>query len=251
MKYRIYWGLSIFLILVIAATTYKVISNRREIAEIKSDPSTKQLSKQAEQQSQSEPQTLQNTVTNEHVENIMQNTENSINETVDLRTATSLDEKIHPVSIDIDTKKEEISDESPYGFGPYPEVPLDYIERHGQPVWYRQDAKNLPDPTLRELELINRVKIQTWIEGDRNFTSGVYENGKVYLNYPNTFYVTYKNITFPDGTRLRYISSALSGQELPLTPEQIFAGEKPKGVNLIDIEAQEAGIEPFSFLGLD
>ncbi len=144
----------------------------------------------------------------------------------------------------------EIAAESPYGFGPYPEVPQDFIERYGPPIWFNP-PENLPTSTLRDVELIDRVKIQKWIDGDREFTNGVYENGKIYLNYPNTFYVRYTSATFPDGTHLRYISSVISGQQLPLTPEQLLAGEIPKGVNLIDMESQDVGIEPLPFLGLE
>ena len=70
------------------------------------------------------------------------------------------------------------------------------------------------------------------------------------MNYPNTFYVRFDNITLPDGKHLRYISSITGGQKPPLTPEQFLAGEIPTGVNLIDLDSEDPGIDPFEFLGL-
>lgn len=180
-----------------------------------------------------------------------ENAENTIiTTTLDSETADTNESEPHADSTTIEIDSMEIAAESPYGFGPYPEVPQDYIEKYGKPIWLYSPEK-LPTSTLRNVELIDRVKIQKWNDGDREFTNGIYENGKIYLNYPNTFYVRFENITLPDGTELRYISSVTSGQKPPLTPEQFLAGEIPIGVNLIDLDSEDPGIDPFEFLGLE
>lgn len=33
--------------------------------------------------------------------------------------------------------------------------------------------------------------------------------------------------------------------------EQLLAGEIPEGVEIIDLDVEDVGIEPYSFLGLD
>ena len=56
---------------------------------------------------------------------------------------------------------------SPFGFGPYPEVPVDYTARHGQTVW--QYPGSLPLYDQRNIELLHRVMIASWNDGDTDF----------------------------------------------------------------------------------
>ena len=138
---------------------------------------------------------------------------------------------------------------SPFGFGPYPKVPEDFISHHGRPVW--ENPGNLPESSQRNIELLHRVMIKKWNEGDIRFTSGTIENGMVYLNYPNTIYVRFRERRLPDGTLTRFISSGSSEKLSPEVEEQILQGKIPDGVHLIDLASPNAGTDPHTFLGLD
>ena len=247
MPRKLYSGLAIFLFFAISVTTYKVISDNKEIAEIERD-----ITKQVERQQRAnklatfqETETPQDTLTTTPVEFQTAETPTTA-KTFDRTTET---EKTINQTNSLETENSEINRVSPFGFGEYPEIPKGFREKFGQPIWY--NPANLPENTHMEAELISRVMIKRWNEGDTQFTSGVLENGKVYLNYPNTMYVRYKHIILPDGTAKRYISSSLSGEKLPLAKKQIREGKIPDGVILIDMDSKDVGIEPFSFLKLE
>ncbi len=115
---------------------------------------------------------------------------------------------------------------SPFGFGPYPEVPegmLDSIGQPYKPVW---KSANWPNRGLPErAELMSRVAIKSWKEGlqrDWIGIGGAY--GKFYFNYPNTVYVWYGEKENDDGSITRYITRA-KGMSLSL--EQMRKGIVP------------------------
>ena len=78
---------------------------------------------------------------------------------------------------------------SPHGFGPFPEIPPDYPTGAVwlQSTYYLQTAE-----FQRQRELLDRVLIKLWSEGERNFKGGSFDgqNGKVYPHYFNTHYIT-------------------------------------------------------------
>ena len=138
---------------------------------------------------------------------------------------------------------------SPFGFGPYPEIPAGYAVRHGQTVW--QYPGSLPLSNQRNIELIHRVMIASWNEGDTHFISATLEDGKVYLQYPNTMYVRYTVHENLDGTIQRRIGEWTSGEHNQSAIDQILEGEIPTGVTLIDMDSEDVGIDPYTFLGLE
>ena len=139
---------------------------------------------------------------------------------------------------------------SPHGFGPYPEVPKDFFLTCGPTSWQMIDLYGLAPPS-RDIELIDRVMVKLWKEGDTQIQGGVLENGKVYVNYRDRVYVRYKTITNFDGTTSRYISSWSSHVDVPsLTRAEALAGHIPEGLEVIDLDVEDPGIEPYSFLGL-
>lgn len=138
---------------------------------------------------------------------------------------------------------------SPFGFGPYPEIPASYTARHGKTVW--QYPGSLLLSSQRNIELIHRVMIASWNEGDTRFISATLEDGKVYLQYPNTMYVRYTVRERSDGTVRRYITSWTSGEHNQSAIDQILEGKIPTGVTLIDMDSEDVGIDPYAFLGLD
>ena len=129
---------------------------------------------------------------------------------------------------------------SPYGWGPYPEVPADYPSKV---LWEREFTGNLSDDVLKDIELIDRVLVKLWSEGERGFKGGSFDGNKVYPHYHNTIYVRYKF----DGDH-KYISRARGGPNIPkLTHDQLYYMDLPEGLQTIDMDT--AGIDPYSFLG--
>ena len=120
---------------------------------------------------------------------------------------------------------------SPFGFGPYPEVPADYP--------FNVDW-DVPEP----IELLTRVMIKSWTEGER-FIGGNIVNGKVLLNFPDTVYVRYKEIQGPDGAIVR-IHSVVGGADINI-PAQ---GEDfPPGVQVLDYDLE--ALDPYEYLNLN
>ncbi len=135
---------------------------------------------------------------------------------------------------------------SPFGFGPFPEVPEDYF---GDPIWARNPDlfSEFPDEASRNIELIDRVLIKLWQQGDREIVGGSTYNGKVYPHYDNVFYVRWTEIPLPDGNVHRYISR-LKGGDHEITDEDIESGNIPAGSKVVDLD--NAGFDPYKFLNL-
>ena len=136
---------------------------------------------------------------------------------------------------------------SPYGFGPYPEVPADYPFT---PFWLRPPPKgNKTRERLMRKELLSRVMVKAWTEGDHDFIGASSEDGgKVYLTYPDVIYVRYgepeKN---DDGVLIRPIKDMESAGVL-ISPEDARNGKTPAGYKVI--EFGDAGYDPYTYLDL-
>ena len=149
---------------------------------------------------------------------------------------------------------------SAFGFGPFPEVPegMDY-----EPFW--------ADPELyphikgsRESELISRVWIKAWEEGDKGIVSASfdYENNRVYLSYPNVVYVTWDKMMDDNGNTIQYMTR-LSGNasvtdRIRANNIARLGGRAPTLMTDADIPSDikvilhsEGGIDPFEYLGLN
>lgn len=125
---------------------------------------------------------------------------------------------------------------SPFGFGPYPEVPEGCPIPHN--IWNVSDA---------QMELLFRVAIQKWNEGER-FNGCSAGEGKVYLHYPNTVYIQYGEPEVNDaGTITRPITHVISAN-IGLSPQQMRAGEIPAGIRVL--EYGKDGIDPYEYLDL-
>ncbi|MDE0482827.1 MAG: hypothetical protein OXI67_09635 [Candidatus Poribacteria bacterium] len=149
---------------------------------------------------------------------------------------------------------------SPYGFGPYPEIPEDFEEQVGMTIWTDIELYGPADPDIinvRHQELMDRVLIKVWNDDpeSRKYMEGAfYRNGKVYVNYSNRAYVRYKTIELPDRTE-RVITSWTAGSLKapvpdPVNPFQSNDDQIPNGIELIDLDKEDPGIDPYTFLGL-
>ena len=150
---------------------------------------------------------------------------------------------------------------SPHGFGPYPEIPEGFEEQVGTTIWTDIELYGPMDPDIinvRHQELMDRVLIKVWNDDpeSRTYMEGAfYRNGKVYVNYSNRAYVRYKTVEFPDGTENRVITSWTAGSLKapvpdPVNPFQSNDDQIPSGIELIDLDKEDPGIDPYSFLGL-
>ncbi len=139
---------------------------------------------------------------------------------------------------------------SPFGFGPYPEVPADFPD---DPIWEEVDMYEKINQhgrgMMKAMELMDRVLIKLWNQGRRT-TSASMSNGLVLPHYPNMVYVRWAYTEEPDGTMTRYASEKTSGPDIP---ESVFdalsEGIIPPGIKVLDHDAN--GIDPYTFLSLN
>ena len=131
---------------------------------------------------------------------------------------------------------------SPFGFGPYPEIPDGFPFKD---PWL--SVANATDTQARISELIHRVHIKLWNEGKR--PEGLsYENGVIYATYPNTIYVTWEYDENEDGTIERYPSEVTSGTLSDEANALLDEGLIPPDVIVYD--HNEVGIDPYNYLEL-
>lgn len=123
---------------------------------------------------------------------------------------------------------------SPFGFGPYPELG-DYPYKV---IWSNKDSPGA--------ELLTRVLIKLWNEGERNFLGGSTHNGKVYPHYHDTVYVRITPIRDKDGKRRGQSTSITSGPHVQYTRAEIL--NPPPGLRVLDLES--SGIDPYQYLNL-
>lgn len=136
---------------------------------------------------------------------------------------------------------------SPYGFGPYPEVPDGFLEGM-VPSWEWSEEKKLKfgPEHMRNQEAIDRVLIKLWNQGDQEFYGAVGDYNTVYPLYPNTVYIKWSEIEFPDGTTHREISGYLASEGFPtLTMEQQMKGEIPTGYRALDMNEDAINVSEF------
>ena len=143
---------------------------------------------------------------------------------------------------------------SPFGFGPYPEVPDDYPHRERVQVW---------DDATPEQELSVRVRIKLWKQGIR--TEGVMfdtDNGLIYPTIPGVLYVQWQNAEEddPEFAGRRYASLIMGDpntskkwQSLYLTKEgfeRTDVNHNPEVSGIKIYEYPDGGIDPYKFLDL-
>ena len=151
---------------------------------------------------------------------------------------------------------------SPFGFGPYPKVPDGMVLSNGKPYKPEWEDPDYPNHEgSRDFELIDRVWIKKWEEGDRSIVgAGFYpEYNRVFLNYPNVVYVTWDETEDDDGNTVRYITR-MSGN--PSAAERIrnnsitrlgrpgpkIEADIPAGIEVI--LHSDGGIDPYEYLNL-
>lgn len=171
---------------------------------------------------------------------------------------------------DIGTAAENAPEEdvpvSPFGFGPYPEVPEGYLRRLPRPSWFwSEEDKARKEETvrggleqrgisftdyLRNYELIGRVGIKLWNEGrDFNGITTMDQTGLFYPDEPNVLYVHWRETTLPNGEVRRYMGNTI-GSALQNMPIAAMEGREPPP-DWIEIRSLNDGIDPYEYLGLN
>ena len=132
----------------------------------------------------------------------------------------------------------ELDEEPPAEKSDFPPVPEDYPFK---PVWLGIPGYKKGDKP--EHELISRVLIKLWNQGERDFRDGVYNHNrnKVYPLYPDVVYIELAE----DGT----VVTSTWMQSIPFDANDFATGEwKTKYPGIKFVEFDDAGYDPYTFL---
>ena len=134
---------------------------------------------------------------------------------------------------------------SPFGFGPYPKVPVGYRDPN---LWDCAEAIYKISPErARDWELRERVCIKLWQQG-KHAEGVVMEDGLVYPCYPNTVYVRWGSDIDEDGNTESYIAELIAPGSLSQYTDDFNNDIIPSGITVIPYD--EGGIDPYTFLDL-
>lgn len=213
---------------------------REQLAELN------EIVRQSESQPTATTATPTETAADAPVESTAPTAEKSINETIHVTDKT----KTTQAQAEVPAENTAATDVpvSPFGFGPYPEVPDGFPSNIRIP-WRGPDVK-YSDEGRMCLELAARVLIKLWNGGDTGFTGAdiTPKDLKVYPHYPDVIYVKYAEIQHEDGSVSKSIVGLSGGANLPeITSEMLESGVVP-GFRLVEKEA--AGIDALDFLNL-
>ncbi len=237
MNRKSYWGIAALIVFVIAAGGF-IYWQLSEVQQFK-----KQLAQEAEELLRQSKKSKKVSKTGNKAEQATSVTP----EESDTRTAekprnekTSVTDKTEPTQAQTaapaDSAEAADVPVSPYGFGPYPEVPEDMPYRHHHTAWEKD--------TL-ESELLSRVLIKLWTSGERNFIGGSTRNGKIYPHYHDTVYVTFREYE-RRGEIIRFAAKIKSGPHVRYTAEELL--NPPPHLRVLDLET--SGIDPYQYLNL-
>lgn len=119
------------------------------------------------------------------------------------------------------------------------------------PVWLTLPGYQKGD--MPEHELIYRVLIKLWNQGERGFINGAFIYGKVYPLYPDVVYVKWGYaVTHDEGgnpTPYRYIATSMGTHARDFTTEDFVTGDwetKYPGTKFVAYD--DAGYDPYTFL---
>ena len=140
---------------------------------------------------------------------------------------------------------------SPFGFGPYPEVPADYPFQ--ERLW---------DNATPEHELLVRVRVKLWKQGTQTKGAMFDNNGLIYPSIPGVIYVKWRTIEEggPNLVGRRYAGRVMGDGNTAKKWQSLYlidGGFEPTDVNKnIDTsgikvyEYPDGGIDPYKFLDL-
>ena len=135
---------------------------------------------------------------------------------------------------------------SPYGLGPYPEIPPDFPKQN---IFDRLERHAKTSHANISHELIYRVLIKLWNQGKKTDSAIIDgDNGRVYPLYKDTVYVTWSELEHEDGSIETYMESYLSHIALAGYEDSVANGTQPSWLKVV--QREDGGIAPYSFLDL-
>ena len=128
----------------------------------------------------------------------------------------------------------------------FPEIPEGFPEDLAKIVVWKF-FPNYQKGDMPDHEMIYRVLIKLWNQGDHDFVNGTYETQyqKVYPLYHDVVYVKWAEHVTPDGTVHKYLAGSLGTGRWKSTAET-RPDSLPTDITFIAFE--EAGIDPQTFL---
>ena len=207
---------------------YETVPLRQQIAELnkRTDPSEKQQTAETAQ------------AVDAPVDSNTPTAEKLITKSPGAKTNTSTDEITNPVTAYAqETDNTEEVRVSPHGFGPYPEVPEDMPYRHHHTSWEDDSPSS---------ELMSRVLIKLWTEGERNFIGGSTYKGNIQPHYNDAVYVHWYEYLDSSGELVRKPTGIKSGPHVHATFADVM--NPPPELRVLDIET--SGINPYEYLDL-
>ena len=125
---------------------------------------------------------------------------------------------------------------SPYGFGPYPEIPAGF----GPVKWPRSSANH---------ELMKRVRIKLWKEGIKA-EGATMDSGKVYPIIKGIIYVRWKEIDYGKGP-VRYLGRFLGDLDDTKYVRSIARKKDKARENFTEADVPGLLLVPFEDVGID
>jgi hypothetical protein len=186
---------------------------------------------------------------NEDPESLSEDTEGALDETELTDVADVFLQEDFVSEVEAPTEEVPVS---PYGFGPYPEVP-DGFSKIPPWLWSEEKRQNFGG-SLKDMELIYRVLIKLWNQEDRDWVGAKLDdqNGKVYPLYRNIIYVDrWIEIPVEGGEIMQFPAGGASGGSDWKPDIEAFAksgGKIPGHIQFIDRDT--AGYNPYEFLNL-
>ena len=235
MRYKLYWRLGILVALLISAFVFVMINEITENRELKDQFAELEALKNqinerkvAENKSSPAEPSFKGVQPGDYSDEVPTQTQSS--------TVTSSLEHVETVSVE-NGETEEVR-MSPFGFGPYPEVPEDMPGRHLYITWEDKTSSS---------ELLSRVLIKLWTSGERNFRGGSTHEGKIYPHYNDVVYVSRRPIIGKiSGTIIGYVTHTKSGPQVNFTDADLL--DPPPELRVLDLET--SGIDPYQYLNL-
>lgn len=136
---------------------------------------------------------------------------------------------------------------SPFGFGPYPEIPEGFPE----PDIF-DSLETMGNSDMRKaLELQKRLIVEFYRQGKSLENVGVRgdADGRVYLNYPDVVYVTWDYWTDADGITHKYAGTANGHPDaMQVAKPYLDKGENPPDITVYELP--DGYIDAYEYLGL-
>ena len=146
----------------------------------------------------------------------------------------------------------------PDDMGSEEKVPADFPETPEgfpmTPLWDDDRFPNYQKGDMHDHEMIYRVLIKLWNQGDHDFINGYldFNNGRVYPLYPDTIYVRWKEqvVGRPDNPRTIRVPRTIVGtDDRYFTPEELyFYGLEASYPEINFVKEHTAGYDPETFL---